>query len=650
MSTDITSRWKMLFQSLRPMKTRYSYILFLLLAINSYTALIAQQLPSISIDDLLKAKSNSNTQLAEQRKIYPQEKLYVMTDAELYMPGDTIWLRVWVQDGETLKDSQIGSRYVYADLTDSRDSRLCIAKLKMRDGMFYGYLPLPSGLHSGQYTLAVHTHYQHLIPDDYICKRVINVLTQQHLRAGYTVRPLYEHQLVLTDSLTSTDITYNRIRRTDTLQHVNFQTPANTWFAISVTDDQLSPIDTSHTITHGLTSIPDFFTHDNLLKNSFLYRPLSSPETEDEAKGIVITYDLLSPEENKLIDVTVFNLKTQQIYFTHPNENKEFTIEGIDIPDGSVLCYTASFDGIPCNDIIAHHILYKDTINHIETGRSRYFVKPDKELPINSDSLTQDNINLLTPLQAMAQGSSTGNYCLPQTEIVDAPKKLSKKLERIIQQNFYTDDIYTTHASKTIRYDQYIYDREQFSAIDKAMKFKKKGVNFIREKGLYYRTPQGRKVPVRIVVGSTEWPLAYDADSILELNDALRIPVELIYALHFIKPSVAQKISPSISFPDSPILQIDLFTGPEVSKLDRIGNVLISKPVGYQKPQQFHNNQISPRMVHTRYWNPAINSGPAGQISIDLPLPPSHHTTYTLRAEGVTPDGQPVSIIRRITR
>lgn len=196
MSTDITSRWKMLFQSLRPMKTRYSYILFLLLAINSYTALIAQQLPSLT------------------------------------------------------------------------DSRLCIAKLKMRDGMFYGYLPLPSDLHSGQYTLAVHTHYQHLIPDDYICKRVVNVLTQQHLRAGYTVLPLYEHQLVLADSLASSDITYNRIRRTDTLQHVHFQAPANTWFAISVTDDQLSPIDTSHTITLGLISIPDFFTHDNLLKLS----------------------------------------------------------------------------------------------------------------------------------------------------------------------------------------------------------------------------------------------------------------------------------------------------------------------------------------------------------------------------------------------
>lgn len=631
--------------SLPTMKPLHLSIILILLSFFSNTVLLAQGMQDLPADT-----TTAEYKLALQRKIFPQEKLHVMTDAELYMPGDTVWLRIWVQDGETLRDSEFGSEFVYADLCDARDQRQAIVKIKKREGKFSGYLILPTDLVSGHYTLAVYTHYQHLTPEEFICKKIINVITRQHLRSGFTARAIYEHRLEPAEPLATTDIIYTRTKRADTLQHVTFQAPANTWYAISVTDDMITPADTSNSITRCLPAIPDLFTLESVSKDSNYYKSKTFPETDGLAAGKIKPSRKLKPEEYKNLDITIFNLKTQKIFFTQPNENGEFFVNGVDIPDDSFIGYTAYRKGVRLYNIEPYIILHKDTIHHIETGRSHYFVSRDKEQlrKMGIDSKNADPELLL--LQTLAQEESNDSIRLLKEAEITLSKmdRMERQLQYIVKQTIFVDDKYTRNATRSIKYQDIKHQASEPLAADMACLFKKEGLGITQGSGLYYRSPEGKKLPVRIIVGTKEWPLTYQADSTLALNDALRIPMELIYAMDYIAPEVAQKIDRSLDYPDSPILHIDLLNSYEAYTRQQMRNISGFLVMGYQPNLHFLNNRVSPRMLHTRYWNPAVCSGPSGQISIDLPLPQNHSTTYTLRAEGVTPDGQPVTILRRI--
>lgn len=625
------------------MKSISLFLVFILLTCLYCQTTIAQELPADS--------TTAEYKLAMQRKIFPQEKVHVMTDAELYMPGDSVWMRVWVQDGITLRDSKIGSNFVYADLCDARNVRQQIVKFKMREGKFYGYLPLPKDLQSGHYTLTVYTHYQHLMPDEYLCKRHIHVITRHHLRSGHTVRPLYEHQLATAEPLASSDIIYNRLKRSDTLQHVTFQAPANTWYAISVTDDMITPVDSANSITNSLPAVPDFFTLQSVAEDSNYYQPKAFPEVGGVAAGKIQTLRKLKPEEYQKLDVTIVNLKTQKVYFTKPNEKGEFFVSGVDIPNDSFINYSVFRNGTRVYNVEPYILLIKDSLHHIETGKDRYFVSRDREQlrKMGIDTYNFDAELLL--LKTLAEEDSSDSIrLLKETEVIlNEKKELELQLDNIVKKPFFIDDIYTRSATRTIMYQDIRHSKKKPLVADMACQFKKEGLSITPGEGLYYTNPKGKKLPVRIVVGTKEWPLTFNADSTLALNDALRIPAEVVYAIDYIQPSTAQQIDRNLTYPDSPILHIDLLNSYEGQNRQELRNLSGSLVLGYQKPLQHRNNQISKRMLHTRYWNPAVCSGTSGQISIDLPLPKNYHTTYTLRAEGITPDGQLVSINKRIT-
>lgn len=625
------------------MKPLHLSIILILLSFISNAVLTAK-----GIQDLPADTTSAEYKLALQRKIFPQEKLHVMTDAELYMPGDTIWMRIWVQDGETLKNSQLGSEFVYVNLIDNRDVSICSTKIKQRENKFAGYLPLPKTIVSGHYTMTVNTHYQHKTEEQYICKKLINIITRENLRAGYTVRPLYEHQLAPAMPLTSTDVIYPRRMQTDTLQHVTLQLPPNTWFAISVTDDLLNPTDTTFSIDHQLTQLPDYFTLESVQADSNYYRSTTFPETDGIIAGIFESFQKLKPKAKEQANVTIVNLKTQRVYFSKPNEQGEFYVSNVDLPDGSYLCYMP-FDGTTRKyEVTPYTLLQHEKLHHIETGRSQYFVNRHKEQLRNMGINTHGVDPELALLRAIAQEISNDSIRLLEEAEKTLHRSEQTKLEKIVQRTIYTDDIYTRNATRTILNKKFSKHPSKRLVADIAQMFSAEGLGITAGSGLYYHSPEGKKLPVRIVVGTKEWPLTFQTDSTLQLCDALRIPSDIVYAVDYIHPSVARQIAPSLDYPESPILHIDLMTPNEAAYYSSIYNYTLNKAEGYQEYKIFPNNRISKRALHTRYWNPAVYSSPSGQVSIDLPLPQNHSTTYTLRAEGVTPDGQPVTILRRI--
>ncbi len=95
-------------------------------------------------DSLLKS-------IVEQIVLFPQEKLHLHTDRDVYISGETIWFRAHVADAvlHTPKSNQ----YVYAELINPLDSVVERIKVRPDSGAFSGHLELDQALPEGDYTL-----------------------------------------------------------------------------------------------------------------------------------------------------------------------------------------------------------------------------------------------------------------------------------------------------------------------------------------------------------------------------------------------------------------------------------------------------------------------------------------------------------------
>jgi len=107
-----------------------------------------------------------------QRKIYPQEKIHLHTDRDFYVPGEKIWFKAYVTDAVT-HQYPTPSRYVYAELIDSRDSLINRVMIRSANNMFYGYLFLSEVIPEGNYTLRAYTRYMENLGNDYFFNKNI---------------------------------------------------------------------------------------------------------------------------------------------------------------------------------------------------------------------------------------------------------------------------------------------------------------------------------------------------------------------------------------------------------------------------------------------------------------------------------------------
>ena len=90
----------------------------------------------------------------------PKESVYVHTDRDVYMPGDTIKIRAFLFDADRgiLADY---SRYVYVDLLNANGVILGREKIAYdaERAILDGYYPLSKMLRSGEYELRAYTYY-----------------------------------------------------------------------------------------------------------------------------------------------------------------------------------------------------------------------------------------------------------------------------------------------------------------------------------------------------------------------------------------------------------------------------------------------------------------------------------------------------------
>lgn len=114
--------------------------------------------------------------IQEQMCVYPQEKLYIQTDRNVYIAGDTAWMKAYVVDAMT-HQPVYRSRYVYVELINPFNRVETRIKLRQDSlGMIYGNIALQDTLPSGNYTLRAYTRFMENEGKDYFFRKQIRIL------------------------------------------------------------------------------------------------------------------------------------------------------------------------------------------------------------------------------------------------------------------------------------------------------------------------------------------------------------------------------------------------------------------------------------------------------------------------------------------
>ncbi len=109
-----------------------------------------------------------------QLSAFPQEKIHLHTDRDMYISGEKIWFKAYVTDALT-HQYPTQSRYVYVELISPADTLVQRVMIRPVDDMFYGHLPLTEYVPTGNYTLRAYTRYMENLGDDYFFKKNIRI-------------------------------------------------------------------------------------------------------------------------------------------------------------------------------------------------------------------------------------------------------------------------------------------------------------------------------------------------------------------------------------------------------------------------------------------------------------------------------------------
>ncbi|WP_338871994.1 TonB-dependent receptor plug domain-containing protein [Spirosoma sp. SC4-14] len=122
-------------------------------------------------DDLIKQLLDRFRAYNHQR---PVEKVYLHTDRDAYLTGETIWLKGYLFNGNTHTIDSV-SRVLYVELI-APDTRRVQLQLRATNGFASGQLLLPDSLLAGTYQIRGYTNYMRNFPEAYFFSKTITIL------------------------------------------------------------------------------------------------------------------------------------------------------------------------------------------------------------------------------------------------------------------------------------------------------------------------------------------------------------------------------------------------------------------------------------------------------------------------------------------
>jgi hypothetical protein len=101
-----------------------------------------------------------------------QEKIFVHTDKNIYLPGEIVWFKIYCVDGNDHKPLNL-SKVVYVDVLDENQNAIVQAKVLMNKGIGDGSLYIPVSISNGNYKFRAYSNWmKNFSPDFYFEKQI----------------------------------------------------------------------------------------------------------------------------------------------------------------------------------------------------------------------------------------------------------------------------------------------------------------------------------------------------------------------------------------------------------------------------------------------------------------------------------------------
>lgn len=136
---------------------------------------------------------------------YPQEKVYLHLDKQIYNVGDDIWFKVYFLNATTHEPS-LHSNVLIVELVNSFGKTSMTRLLKLRDGFAMGDFAVQDTVPAGLYEIRAYTSWMRNFGDDYFFKRQIEILN-----------PEFSEQLYRQDKLANKRLKKKSIKKSEKL-------------------------------------------------------------------------------------------------------------------------------------------------------------------------------------------------------------------------------------------------------------------------------------------------------------------------------------------------------------------------------------------------------------------------------------------------
>jgi TonB-dependent SusC/RagA subfamily outer membrane receptor len=113
-------------------------------------------------------------QFTKYHSLFPQQKIYLQTDKNKYLSGETIWLKAYLVDmASMLNDST--SKEIFIDLIDCSQKIVQSIVLKNNNGYSNGDLLLKDSIVEGNYQLRAYTYWMRNFDNEFFFSKTIEV-------------------------------------------------------------------------------------------------------------------------------------------------------------------------------------------------------------------------------------------------------------------------------------------------------------------------------------------------------------------------------------------------------------------------------------------------------------------------------------------
>lgn len=109
------------------------------------------------------------------RNQHLQEKLYVHTDQSVYLPGETLWYRLFYVDGSAHKPLSV-SKVAYIELINTDQRAVLQNTVALGDKGGNGAMNLPTSMPSGTYVLRAYTQWMRGTSPEFFFEKVITLV------------------------------------------------------------------------------------------------------------------------------------------------------------------------------------------------------------------------------------------------------------------------------------------------------------------------------------------------------------------------------------------------------------------------------------------------------------------------------------------